>query len=249
MKFSIITVAFNSATTIRRALQSVADQDHPDIEHIVVDGGSKDGTQDIVQEFGKRISRFISEPDRGIYDAMNKGLNVATGDVIAFLNSDDYYCNGKILSTIAAGFDSDQLDLLLGDVAFFRPSDPGRIVRRYTSRHFTPKKLAWGWMPAHPATFVRKRVFECAGPFRIDFQIAGDYEWIARACTRCAIEYKHIALQCVFMQSGGISTRGLRSTFLLNREVMRACRSNGIDTNWAKILSKYPAKLLEYAGR
>lgn len=240
-------MAFNSAPTIADALRSVAQQSHADLEHIVIDGGSTDGTCDVVRAHAGRVSRLVSEPDRGIYDAMNKGLALATGEVLAFLNSDDCYASADVLAHVAQAMAQDQrLDAVLGDVVFFDPARPRRPVRRYRSGGFRPALLAWGWMPAHPALFVRRRVFEQAGPFRTDFRIAGDYEWIARAFGGGALRYRHLDEVMVRMRTGGVSTGGWRNTLLLNQEVLRACRDNGIRTHWLKILSKYPAKLLEF---
>ena len=240
-------MAYNSAPTIVDTLRSVARQSHADLEHIVIDGGSSDATCDLVRAHGERVSMLVSEPDQGIYDAMNKGLALASGEVLAFLNSDDCYASGDVLAHMAQVMAQDErLDAVLGDVVFFDPSRPRRTVRRYRSGRFHPGLLAWGWMPAHPALFVRRRVFEQAGPFRTDFRIAGDYEWIARAFGPGQLHYQHIDEVMVRMCTGGVSTGGWRNTLLLNQEVLRACRDNGIRTHWLKILTKYPAKLLEF---
>lgn len=246
MKISVVTVAYNSAATLARTLQSVASQSHPSVEHIVVDGGSTDATRTVLQQSGAHVSRFVSEPDRGIYDAMNKGVGLATGQVISFLNADDHFAHADVLAHVAEQFEHKPLDALLGDVAFFRPHAPDRMVRRYRSDRFSPRALAWGWMPAHPALFVTRALFERVGLFKTDYRIAGDYEWVARAFGSGQLRYSHLPEILVHMQTGGVSTRGWRSTLLLNQEVMRACRDNGIATNWFKILSKYPAKLREY---
>lgn len=246
MKLSIITVCYNCADTIAATLASVVTQTHPSIEHIVIDGGSTDATLQQIRQHGQHISTLVSEPDRGIYDAMNKGLERATGDVVAFLNADDRYANTHVLAGIAAQMQSENLDALMGDVAFFRAEAPEQSVRRYSSSHFKPDRLAWGWMPSHPALFVRRKIYERVGPFRTDFKIAGDYEWIARAFKDGQVRYQYTNEILVRMQMGGVSTRGWRNTLLLNQEVLRACRDNGISTNWFKILSKYPRKLLEY---
>ena len=246
MKISIVTVAFNSGATIGQTLDSVAQQSHGDVEHIVIDGGSTDGTVDIVRRHGASVGRFVSEPDRGIYDAMNKGVAAATGEVVGFLNADDRYAHVDVLAHIDALFRQSPLDAAYGDVAFFRPEQPGELVRRYRSDRFKPQMIGWGWMPAHPALFVRRSLFESAGPFKIDYRIAGDFEWVARAFQAKNLRHQHVPEVLVHMQTGGVSTRGWRNTLLLNQEVMRACRDNGIATNWFKILSKYPAKLSEY---
>lgn len=246
MRITVITVSFNSVATLARTLQSVAAQSYSQVEHIVIDGGSTDGTAALVQERGAHLSRFISEPDDGIYDAMNKGIALASGDVIGFLNADDHYAHDDALAHVAGLFAQAPLDAVLGDVAFFRPGTPDRMVRRYRSDRFNPSAIDWGWMPAHPSLFVRRTVFEHVGVFKTDYRIAGDYEWVARAFTRSPLRYQHVPEVLVHMQTGGVSTRGWRNTVLLNQEVMRACKENGIATNWCKILSKYPAKLLEY---
>jgi glycosyltransferase involved in cell wall biosynthesis len=246
MKVSIITVAFNSGATIVETLHSIAKQSHAEIEHIVVDGGSSDNTMDAVRVHGTRVSHSMSEPDRGIYDAMNKGIAVATGDIIGFLNADDHYAHPGVLAKVHQMFADTSVDMVFGDVAFFHPAKPDQPTRRYRSDRFKPSRISWGWMPAHPALFARRSVFEATGPFQINFRIAGDFEWVARAFQNKTLRYAYLPEVLVHMQTGGISTQGWRSTLLLNREVMRACRDNGIATNWFKILSKYPFKLWEY---
>jgi len=246
MKVSVVTVCFNAASTLAANFASVNAQDHDQIEHVVIDGGSTDGSQDLVRRCGRRVATFISEPDKGIYDAMNKGIAAASGDVIAFLNADDRYAHGSVVRHIVEHFESKRPHLLMGDVAYFHPQAPDRLVRRYRSDRFRPERIAWGWMPAHPALFTLREVFDAVGPFHTDYRIAADYEWVARVFSHGSWRYAHLPEVLVHMQTGGISTRGWHSTLLLNREVLRACRDNGIPTNWFKILSKYPAKLLEY---
>lgn len=245
LKISTITVTRNNASTIGVTLSSIAAQSYSDIECIVIDGASTDSTATVVRQY-KNVSTFLSEPDAGIYDAMNKGLSLACGDIICFLNADDHYANADVLTNVATQMEREGLDAVFGDVAFFRHDAPERLIRRYRSSHFKPARLAWGWMPSHPALFVRRDVYQQTGGFRTKFKIAGDYEWVVRAFKSNEIRYQHRPEVLVHMQTGGISTRGWRSTLLLNREVMQACRDNGVSTNWFKILSKYPLKLLEY---
>lgn len=246
IRISVITVAYNAADSIAEALGSVQAQTHPDIEHIVVDGASTDGTLALIRAHQTGSVKLISEPDHGIYDAMNKGVAAATGEVVCFLNADDLYADTDVLARVAAQMTREHLDALFGDVAFFHASNPQQTVRRYSSRRFRPEKIAWGWMPAHPALFLRRKVYERTGPFRTDYRIAGDFEFVVRAFGRNTLRYRHLSEVLVRMRTGGISTGGWRNTLLLNREVLRACRENGIKTNMLKILSKYPAKLLEY---
>lgn len=246
---SVITVCYNSAKTLGRALQSVADQDYPNVEHIVIDGASSDATADILDRFRHGLAQVVSEPDKGIYDAMNKGLQRAGGDIIAFLNADDHYATQHVLSSVVAQMTEHGLDALLGDVAFFHEARPDRVTRRYRSDRFHPGRLAWGWMPAHPALFLRREVVRKAGLFKTDYRIAGDFEYIIRVFHGRHLRYRHLPEVLVRMQAGGASTDGLQAKFRLNREVLRACRENGIRTNMLKILSKYPMKLLEILAR
>jgi glycosyltransferase involved in cell wall biosynthesis len=245
MKTSVITVSFNSAATIGDTLSSIAEQTWPDLEHIVIDGGSTDDTLEIVRRSGKHLAYVVSQRDAGIYDAMNKGVAAATGEIIGFLNADDRYAHKDVLRDVADAMESGEIDAVFGDVAFFRSEDPNGVVRRYRSARFRPDRIAWGWMPAHPSLFVRKEIFSRVGPFSTQFRIAGDFEWIARAFRDGSMRYRYLPEILVRMRIGGISTGGWRNTILLNREVIRACRTNGISTNWLKILSKYPAKLID----
>lgn len=246
MKLSVITVCYNSAKTIGHTLRSVREQTYGDIEHIVIDGGSGDATLEIVNTEGPHVAKLVSEIDNGIYDAMNKGIQFATGDVVAFLNADDYYKHSDVLERVAQVIKAEQLDALYGDVEFFRSGQQEFVTRRYNSGRFSAARLGWGWMPAHPALFVRRSVIERFGPFRTDYRIAGDFEFIARVFRHTELRHRHLPESLVRMRLGGISTSGWRATLLLNQEMIRACRANAIPTNWLKMLLRYPLKALEY---
>ena len=246
MKISVITVCYNSTKTIGHTLRSVCEQTHGDIEHIIVDGGSKDNTLEVVKAEGPHVAKVVSEKDNGIYDAMNKGIQMATGDVVAFLNADDFYKNADVLARVARVMQAEHLDALYGDVEFFRPGQQDTVARRYNSGRFTADRLGWGWMPAHPALFVRRALFERYGVFRTDYRIAGDFEFVARVFQHADLRHRHLPEVLVRMQMGGISTSGWRATLQLNREMMRACRANAIPTNWLKMLLRYPFKALEF---
>ena len=246
MKISVITVCYNSAETIGDTLRSVREQTYGNIEHIIVDGGSKDTTLAVVAAEGQHVAKLVSEKDNGIYDAMNKGIQLATGDVVAFLNADDFYKDPEVLARVAKVMQAEQLDALYGDVEFFRPGEPDAVARRYNSGRFATDRLGWGWMPAHPALFVRRALFERYGMFRTDYRIAGDFEFIARVFKHRELRHRHLPKSLVCMQMGGISTSGWRATLQLNREMMRACRANAIQTNWLKMLVRYPLKALEF---
>lgn len=250
MKISIITATFNSAGTVADTLASVDAQTYHDIEHIVVDGLSRDKTLEVVGNYRKPWRRAISEKDCGIYDAMNKGIAMATGDIIGILNSDDFFESNDVLSTVAKTFaKSPDVDMIFGDVVFVRPENLGRIIRHYSSARFRPWKLRFGWMPPHPATFIRKSAYDAIGPYGMAYRIAADYEMFVRALLVNSIRFARIDKVMVRMRAGGVSTSGLRSSLALNREIVTACRSNGIYTNLALVLSKIPFKLLELVRR
>ncbi|VVM48896.1 hypothetical protein PS664_00672 [Pseudomonas fluorescens] len=250
MKLSIITVCFNSASTIRDTIESVLSQDYGDIEYIVVDGGSKDGTQAIVESYGDRISRFVSEPDKGLYDAMNKGVAMATGAVVGILNSDDFYESTTSLASVAKAFERrPESDAVFGDVVFVNPSDLHKVTRFYRANRFAPWKLRFGWMPPHPATFIRKSAYEIVGQYSLKYRISADYEFFVRLFKVHALKYSYIDQVLVRMRSGGASTAGLRSSLKLNLEIVNACRTNGLYTNILMLLFKLPFKLYELRKR
>lgn len=249
-RVSVITACYNSAKTIGATLESVRAQTWPDVEHIVIDGASTDTTQDVIAAHcrqSNRVAYFASEPDSGIYDAMNKGLARATGDIICFLNSHDVYTDPDVVTRVVTRMTQRNLEAVYGDVIFFDAASPNRTIRRYRSGHFSPGRLAWGWMPAHPALFMTADVYRRTGKFDTKYKIAGDYDFIIRAFWQRQLKAEHMPEVLVRMQTGGVSNAGWRSKLLLNQEVLKACRTNGIQTNMLKILSKYPLKLLELA--
>jgi glycosyltransferase involved in cell wall biosynthesis len=250
MRVSIITVCYNSVDTILDALRSVSEQTYQDIEHIVVDGGSSDGTMDIVRKFSNPELRFISEPDLGIYDAMNKGIALATGDVIGILNSDDFFESENVLGHVVDTFQThSSAQIVFGDVVFVSPANADQIRRFYSSRRFKPWKLRFGWMPPHPATFVRRSVYDKFGQYELDYQISADYEKFVKWLLVEKLSYARIDRVLVRMRQGGVSTSGIKSNIVLNREIVKACRSNGIYTNELFLLAKIPFKLLELVRR
>ncbi|MDN5869894.1 MAG: glycosyltransferase [Nitrococcus sp.] len=250
MKISIITVCCNSAETIRDTIESVLSQTFPDVEYIIVDGESSDGTLSIVNEYRDRITRVISEPDQGIYDAMNKGVRASSGDVIGTLNSDDFFEDNGVLECIAACFEEDnEVDIVFGDVVFVKPRAISEVVRYYTSARFRPWMLRFGWMPPHPSTYVRKSAYMASGLYRLNYKIAADYEMFVRWLLVKRLIFRRIDKVLVRMRAGGASTSGFKSSIVLNREIVEACRSNGVYTNIPFVLSKIPLKLVELVHR
>lgn len=246
MKVSIITVVYNNVSVIRDSIESVLAQSYHNIEYIVIDGASNDGTVEVVRSYGDRITHFISEPDKGIYDAMNKGLKLASGDVIGILNSDDFYVSNDIINMVVEAFEQNYVDSVFADLVYIKPDNIDKVMRYYDSSYFSPSKFAYGWMPAHPTFFVKREVYEKYGFFKIDYQIAADYELLVRFLGKYKISYFYINKPIVKMRIGGISTKGIKSNYILNREIIKACAENGIHTNWVKVLSKYPKKLLGF---
>lgn len=249
MKVSIITATYNSARTVKDTIDSVLSQDYPNIEYIVIDGASEDDTAKVVHSYQGRISQFISEPDSGMYDAMNKGIRVATGDVIGILNSDDFYINDQVISSIVKTLKSDNTDSAFGDLVYVDPNNLSKVIRYYSSANFNPKKFAYGWMPAHPTFFVKRAVYEKYGLFQTDYKIAADYELLTRFLAKYKISYSYIPEVMVRMRTGGASTSNLMSNWVLNQEILRACSENGVSTNLIKVLSKYFKKVFQLIDR
>jgi len=224
-------------------------QEYDDLEYIIVDGASNDGTVEAIKEAVKRYPersiKFISEEDDGIYDAMNKGIRLSEGDVVGTLNSDDFYINSDVISIVINEFISKNVDSVFADLVYVRADDLGKIVRYYSSAGFYPKKMAYGWMPAHPTFFVKKKKYEQYGLYKTDYRISADYELVARFLVKNRISYSYIPRVLVKMRTGGASTRNLKSSWILNKEILRACAENDIKTNTIKVLSKFPAKILQ----
>lgn len=245
MKVSIITTTFNSAGTVATTLESVAKQTHPQIEHIIVDGASKDNTLEIVRTF-PHVAVIVSEPDNGLYDAINKGIRLCTGDVVGILNSDDFFPDETVIATIADALSDPQVEAVFGDIAFIRPGNLRKVVRLYSSKKFFPAKFARGYMPAHPSFYARKSLFDQYGFYKQDYKIAADYELLMRFIYRHRIRYRYINRILVYMRTGGVSNKNLRSRYTLNKEIIRACKENGVNTNMAILSVKYINKIFEY---
>ncbi|WP_300502423.1 glycosyltransferase family 2 protein [uncultured Duncaniella sp.] len=232
MKISIITATWNSGATLRDTMESVLAQDYEDFEHIIVDGCSKDDTLDIVRELEPRYNgrlRWISEADHGIYDAMNKGVMMATGDVVGLLNSDDFYTSPDVLSTVNR--EIREFDAVYGDVHYVDPSDTATPVRRYSSAPFRRWKMRLGFMPAHPSFYCRRTVYTRFGLFDTSFKVAADFEQLLRLIYVNRIFTRYIPKDFVTMRTGGASSSGLESHKKIIRDHLRAYRKNGVSSN------------------
>lgn len=250
MKISVITVVYNRANTIEKAIRSVLTQDYHDVEYVVVDGGSTDGTINVINRYMDNIHQYISGKDDGMYDALNKGIKLATGDIIGVLHADDWFASPHIITKIAAAFVRDQqLDAVYGDIAFIKEDDPDKVVRYYSSSIFKPSLLTWGFIPAHPTFFCKRKCFEKFGYYKTDFDIAADYELLLRFFKVHHIRAKYLPLRFTNMNLGGKSTKGIRSTVKINQEIVKACRQNNISTNYFKLYSRYFFKIKEYFSK
>jgi glycosyltransferase involved in cell wall biosynthesis len=243
VKVSVITASWNRAAVLRECLDSVASQRHPAIEHLVVDGGSQDGTLELLRERSSQLARWVSEPDKGIYDALNKGVRMSTGDVVGFLHADDVFNGPQVLSRVADAFSDPAVSAVYGDLQYVQKNDLGKVVRHWKSCSFERSRLAWGWMPPHPTLYVRRSCFETVGLFDTGFRIAADYDFILRLCSSPDFKAVYLPEVLIKMRVGGASNRSLGNIWLKSREDLRALRSSGVGglgTLVAKNLSKLP---------
>lgn len=241
MKISIVTATYNSASTVGDTLNSIVRQDYGDIEHIIIDGVSKDNTLTIVRSF-PHVAKMISEPDKGIYDAMNKGVQMAGGEVIGILNSDDFYNSSQVLSKVAALFEDPAVDAVYGDLQYVHQHNIQKIVRTWRAGAFRKNSLYYGWMPPHPTFFVRRRVYDKAGLFNISLRSAADYELMLRMLLKYDAQVKYIPEVLVKMRIGGLSNASFKNRLRANREDRLAWQLNGLKpyffTTWLKPLRK-----------
>jgi glycosyltransferase len=226
MKISIITIAYNSGHSISDAINSVLSQTYPDIEYIIVDGKSKDNTVEIVKSYGNRISKFVSEPDKGIYDALNKGVRMATGDVIGFMHSDDLFASNDIITKVAEIFKSKDVDSIYGDLQYVYKNDTNKVLRYWKSGKFSVRRLKMGWMPPHPTFYVKKKIYDAYGLFNTDFRIAADYDTMLRFLGKHRISTQYLPEVMVKMRVGGASNRSLKNIIKKSKEDMKAIHDN-----------------------
>lgn len=249
MKISVITVTFNSGKTVKDTIESVLKQKYDNYEYLVIDGGSKDNTVDIIKEYESKFEgkmRWVSEKDKGMYDGINKGIRMATGDVVGIINSDDFYHRDDIFDVIAKSFEENPgVQAIYGDVRFVNPDNLEKTVRYYSSKHWRPWRFRFGFMPAHPTFFTYKENFEKYGYYQYDYHIAADYELLIRFLYSNHVPARYIPVDFMKMRTGGRSTNGLKSNILLNKEIVRACKENGIWTCMPLLYLKYFVKVFE----
>ena len=240
MKISIITSVYNNVETIEDALQSVLAQTYENIEYVVVDGGSSDGTLELLQKYKDNIDVLVSEPDKGIYDGLNKGVALATGDVVAFLHSDDLYADENIVANIVEKFQESDVDGVYGDLVYTPKDDTQKILRYWKSKDFEEGMLAQGWMPAHPTLFLKKSVYDEYGTFDLSFKIAGDYDFMLRVLSG-GIRVAYLPTVFYKMRVGGESNKSLKNIIQKSKEDLRALQRNnvgGLQTLFIKNFSK-----------
>jgi glycosyltransferase involved in cell wall biosynthesis len=248
LKISIITVCFNSSRTISDTINSVLAQTYPNIEYLVIDGDSSDGTRELIASYGTKISKFISEPDKGIYDALNKGIRLATGDIIGILNSDDVFYDESVIEKIAKAFEDNKLEAIISDVQFVDPVNTSKVIRYYSSRNFNTGRFRFGFMPAHPGFYAKRELFDKYGYYKTDYKIAADYELEMRFLLTNHIRYRYLQMPVISMRTGGVSNKSIISNYILNKEIAKACKENGVTTNFLFIYSKYFIKIFQFFG-
>jgi glycosyltransferase len=248
MRISVVTVALNAAPTLEAALRSVAAQDWPDVEHWLIDGGSRDGTLEVVRRHGGHLAGFVSEPDRGLYDALNKGIARCTGDVIGFVNADDMFADARVLSRIAAAFEIPGTGAAYGDLQYVRRDNTSNVVRYWRAGAFRRSKLAWGWMPPHPTLYVRREIYQRIGLFDTSYRIAADYDFILRLFSDPELKTVYIPEVLVTMRVGGVSNRSLSNLIRKSSEDLRALGRNRIG-GFGALMWKNLSKLGDFVVR
>lgn len=248
MKITVVTATYNCASTIGDCLRSVAGQTHSDIEHIVVDGASTDGTVDLLHQRATQLSRIISEPDKGIYDALNKGVAQASGDVVGFLHADDLYADQRVLEDVAIAFQNPDVDAVYGDLTYVQKADTEKVVRYWRSSPFMRSSLARGWMPPHPTLYLRRGVYERFGGFDLSYRIAADYDFMLRVLGAINGKVIYLPRVLVTMRLGGESNRSIRNIIRKSAEDLRALRSNRVG-GLASLMLKNGSKLVQFVRR
>jgi glycosyltransferase len=225
---SIITPSYNSEETISQTIKSISSQTYPNIEHIVIDGNSSDSTLSILKKYKDEISKIISEKDKGVYDAMNKGIYLSSGDIIGILNSDDCYANKDIIENIVESMSKSQADICWGNLEYVNKKNPNKVIRYWKSSSFKKNKLISGWIPPHPTVFIRKEIYKKYGKFDLTFPISADYELLLRFLTKKNIKTCYLPKVLVKMKTGGKSGQSLLNRIKGNKEIYRAWKKNGL---------------------
>lgn len=248
-KISIITVCYNSGNTIGDTLQSVINQSYPNIEYIVIDGVSTDNTLSIINKYKDKIAKIVSEKDNGIYDAINKGIHLATGDIIANINSDDFYIDNNVIADVVATFEKEKTNTLYADLYYVDAVDTNKIVRYWKSKQYKEGLFLKGWMPPHPTFFVKKEVYQKYGLFDLQFKSAADYEIMLRFVHRFKTSIAYLPRVIVKMRVGGVSNANLKNRIKANQEDRKAWEVNGLKPHAFTLIFKPLSKLLQFVKK
>lgn len=248
MKVSVLTVCFNNADTISETIQSVISQRHADLEYIIVDGGSTDRTLEIIEVFKSRISKVISEKDEGLYYALNKGIALCTGEVISILHADDVFSDENVIGDVVKSF-TEKTEAVYGDLMYVNREDISKIIRYWKSGKYKNNAFVYGWMPPHPAFFVRRSVYDRLGKFNTALRSAADYEFMLRVIHKYNIGLTYLPRVLVKMRVGGTSNNSLRNRYKANREDKRAWELNGLKPGILTFILKPLRKILQYVNR
>jgi glycosyltransferase involved in cell wall biosynthesis len=246
MKISIITVVLNAESFIEHCIRSVISQSYSQVEYIIIDGGSTDSSLSIIRQFAGQIHIIRSEKDKGIYDAMNKGIALATGDVVGILNADDFFADEHVLAEVAAAFKNNDTDMVYGDLWFVDRVDSSRAVRKWISKPFDKVAMAWGWMPAHPTFYARRKMFNNYGFYNLKFNSSADYELMLRFMYLNKTKSFYLDRVLVKMRVGGMSNRSVYNRLRASFNDWKAMRRNGIPFAWLKIFIKPLRKINQY---
>ena len=249
MKVSIITITYNSENTLRTCIESVLNQTYKNIEHIIVDGKSTDGTLNIVNEYREGIANIISEPDDGIYDAMNKGIKLATGDIVGILNSDDFYIDSYVIEKIVNSFIKYKVDSLYGDLLYVDPVDTNKVIRYWKSSVFIPGSFKRGWHPPHPTFFVKKLVYDKYGGFDLNFEVSADFELMLRFLEKYKISTYYLNEPLVKMRMGGVSNNSVFNVIKGNINCYKAFKKNGLDVSILYLFYRLLPKVKQFFGK
>lgn len=246
MKISLITVTYNADEFLETCIQSVLNQTYKDVEYIIIDGASTDSTLSIIEKFSGEIDKVVSEKDMGIYDAMNKGIALATGNVIGILNSDDFFADDNVLENIAAEFANSQADIVYGDLIYVSRLNIDKIIRIWKSSPYVKGLFQWGWMPPHPTFYVKKDIFDKHGRYNFNYNTAADYELMLRFMHKHKVKSSYIPKVFVKMRAGGVSNYSFKNRVMANIQDFKAMKLNGIRIPIITIILKPFRKLLQY---
>jgi glycosyltransferase involved in cell wall biosynthesis len=246
LKISVITVSYNAEKYLNETINSVLSQSYPNIEYIIIDGNSTDNTVSIIRKYEDKITRWVSEKDRGMFDALNKGIALATGDVIGMLHTDDFYPSTDVIEKVAAAFEQSDAEVIYGDLEFVHPYDTDKVYRKWKGMSFRRIRFLWGWMPAHTTFYVKKNTITRLGEYKLEFKTAADYELMLRYLYKHKVKACYLPILLVRMRTGGMSNNNIKNRIAANRNDLLAMKANGIPFPFIISLLKPLSKLHQY---